>query len=71
MQNHPDARSYRVKTIPGYNKLRVIFEEETYDGRYSRLACNSDPYGELADFEDWYAIVTFSKDNLVDVCILV
>lgn len=49
MQNHPDARSYRVKTIPGYNKLRVIFEEETYDGRYSRLAFNSDPSGELAD----------------------
>ncbi|TQD75771.1 hypothetical protein C1H46_038668 [Malus baccata] len=49
IKNHPDARSYRVKTIPGYNKLRVIFEEETYDGRYSRLAFNSDPSGELAD----------------------
>lgn len=42
MQDHPDARSYRVKTVPGYHKLCVIFGEESSDGRYSRLARSAD-----------------------------
>ena len=46
MQEHPDIRPYRVKTIPGYYKLCVIFGEESYDGRYSRLARNADPISE-------------------------
>jgi hypothetical protein len=47
MQEHPDARSYRVKTLPSYHKLCVIFGEEHSDGRYSRLARSADPSGEV------------------------
>ncbi|KAF2313038.1 hypothetical protein P3X46_019255 [Hevea brasiliensis] len=43
---HPDARSYRVKTVPSYQKLCVIFGQESSDGRYSRLARIVDPNGE-------------------------
>ncbi|KAF8400481.1 hypothetical protein HHK36_013779 [Tetracentron sinense] len=39
---HPDARSYRVKTVPSYNKLCVIYGKESSDGRYNRLARNID-----------------------------
>ena len=42
MQAHTDARTYRVKTVPGFHKLRAIFGEEQSDGRYSRLARNTD-----------------------------
>ncbi|KAL5558247.1 hypothetical protein UlMin_034458 [Ulmus minor] len=45
-KEHPDIRPYRVKTIPGYYKLCVIFGEESSDGRYSRLARNADPISE-------------------------
>ena len=47
MQVHPDARCYRVKTIPGFHKLCVIFGEEHYDGRYSRLARDADTIYEV------------------------
>ncbi|KAJ0029852.1 hypothetical protein Pint_12524 [Pistacia integerrima] len=47
MQEHPDARSYRVKTVPSYLKLCVIFGEEIYDGRYNRLAQNIDSNCEI------------------------
>ncbi|XP_050215415.1 uncharacterized protein LOC126666630 isoform X2 [Mercurialis annua] len=45
-REHPDARSYRVKTVPGYQKLSLIFGQENSDGRYSHLAQNVDPDGE-------------------------
>ncbi|KAF3446171.1 hypothetical protein FNV43_RR11350 [Rhamnella rubrinervis] len=44
---HPDARSYRVKTVPGYHKLCIIFGEESSDGRYNQLARNADPISDL------------------------
>lgn len=47
MQVRPDARSYRVKTVPGFHKLCIIFGEEHSDGRYGRLARDVDPVGEL------------------------
>ncbi|GLT76089.1 hypothetical protein SLA2020_477700 [Shorea laevis] len=45
---HPDARSYRVKTLPRYDKLCVIFGEEIADGRYNRLAQNVDHNSEIS-----------------------
>lgn len=43
VQAHPEARSYRVKTIPSYPNLCFIFGKETSDGRYTRLAQAFDP----------------------------
>ncbi|XVE53513.1 hypothetical protein DITRI_Ditri03aG0009400 [Diplodiscus trichospermus] len=40
IKSHPDARSFRVKTVPSFHKLRVIFGQEICDGRYNRLAQN-------------------------------
>ncbi|XP_039007618.1 L10-interacting MYB domain-containing protein-like [Hibiscus syriacus] len=37
IKSHPDAQSYRVKTVPSYPKLRVIFGLENFHGRYNRL----------------------------------
>lgn len=40
IKERPDARSYRVKTVPSYHKLGIIFGEDIYDGRYTHLALN-------------------------------
>ncbi|KAK9207790.1 hypothetical protein WN944_000137 [Citrus x changshan-huyou] len=47
IKEHPDARSYRVKTVPSYHKLCVIFGEEMSDGRYNRLAQDLDSSCEI------------------------
>lgn len=47
MQAHPDARSYRVKTVPSYRKLCSIYGQDSSDGRYSRLARNIGPDSEI------------------------
>ncbi|KAK2980872.1 hypothetical protein RJ640_003062 [Escallonia rubra] len=39
---HPDARSYRVKTVPRYQKLSVVYGQDSYKARYSCLARNAD-----------------------------
>ncbi|KAI8019643.1 L10-interacting MYB domain-containing protein [Camellia lanceoleosa] len=44
---HADTRSYIVKTVPSYHKLCVTYRQDTSDGKYSRLACNVDPDGEV------------------------
>lgn len=43
VQGHPEARPYRVKTIPIYPNLCFIFGKEVSDGRYTRLAQAFDP----------------------------
>ncbi|KAL0330883.1 UNVERIFIED_CONTAM: hypothetical protein Sangu_1633800 [Sesamum angustifolium] len=40
---HPDARSYRVKTVPCYHKLCVIYGQDKFDASYSRLVGVLDP----------------------------
>ncbi|KAJ1382528.1 Myb/SANT-like domain [Sesbania bispinosa] len=45
---HPEARSLRVKTLPGYRKLCVIFREGSSDTRYIRLSHEADPSCELS-----------------------
>lgn len=47
MQAHPEARSLRVKTLPDYWKLCVIFGAESSDARYVHLAHNADLSSEL------------------------
>ncbi|XP_043705936.1 uncharacterized protein LOC122655710 isoform X3 [Telopea speciosissima] len=42
IKEHPDARSYRIKTVPNYNSLCLIYGKEATDGRYSRLAHDTD-----------------------------
>lgn len=42
IQEHPDARAYRVKTIPGFRKLSIIFGQDNFSGAYNRLASNLD-----------------------------
>lgn len=38
IETHPDARSYRVKTMPNYHKLCTIYGQSSSEGRYSHLA---------------------------------
>ncbi|RYR33700.1 hypothetical protein Ahy_A10g048318 isoform B [Arachis hypogaea] len=44
---HPEARALRVKTLPGYRKLCVIFGEECSGTRYIQLSRNADPSCEM------------------------
>lgn len=47
LQVHPETRSLRVKTLPGYHKLCVIFGEECSDSRHFSLSHDADPSNEL------------------------
>ncbi|KAH6760718.1 Myb/SANT-like DNA-binding domain protein [Perilla frutescens var. frutescens] len=40
---HPDARSYRVKTVPCYYKLCIIYGQDKFDGSFSHLLDSVDP----------------------------
>ncbi|XP_061365263.1 uncharacterized protein LOC133308635 [Gastrolobium bilobum] len=44
---HPETRSLRVKTLPGYHKLCVIFGEESFDTRFIRISHIADASSEL------------------------
>lgn len=61
IKSHPDARSYRVKTVPSYQKLRVIFGQEISDGRYNRLAQNVGSDGDVTVLMTCYG--NEKKDN--------
>ncbi|KAK2996102.1 hypothetical protein RJ640_008173 [Escallonia rubra] len=41
LKAHPDGRSYRVKTVPRYQKLFVVYGQDSYEARYSCLARNA------------------------------
>lgn len=47
MQAHPEARSLRVKTLPDYGKLCIIFGAKGTDTRYLYLAHNAHLTREL------------------------
>lgn len=49
MQAHPEARSYRNKTLPSYHKLCVLFGQESSDGRPDQLARSAELDGKGPD----------------------
>ncbi|KAI3804546.1 hypothetical protein L1987_26174 [Smallanthus sonchifolius] len=38
IETHPDSRSYRVKTVPNYHKLCMIYGQNSSEGRYTPFA---------------------------------
>ncbi|XP_076906229.1 uncharacterized protein LOC143562255 [Bidens hawaiensis] len=74
IEAHPDSRSYRVKTVPNYHKLCIIFGQNSPEGRYkTHLAstvtvsntgqCNNNGlFSEEKQNSNWTTNITASSD---------
>ncbi|XP_076936811.1 uncharacterized protein LOC143604117 [Bidens hawaiensis] len=73
IEAHPDSRSYRVKTVPNYHKLCIVFGRNSSEGRYkTHLAstvtvsntaqCNNGLFSEEKHNSNWTTDITANSD---------